>query len=472
MRIALLTPPVTTEERYGKLAGSGSSFPSMALLCLAAVLRKAEHNIMVLDTSALGMNQKETLSKIDEFNPDVVGISAVTLSVVHAEALALAIKQKYPDIVTVLGGSHLTAIPFDTMKAFPSIDIGIIGEGEQTFVELVHHLENKTDLNRIAGIIYRKDGILVQTAPRALIENLDSLPYPTWDLLPGFPKAYHPAGVKCKKRPSTYLISSRGCPFKCIFCDTAVFQNNFRPYSAEYILDMMDTLYYKFGIREICFEDDTFTTFHQRLNIICEALIHKQWDLVWNCNSRVNTINPEILKLMKQAGCWQISYGIESGDEKILKYTEKKITIDQVRQAVIWTNQAGIKSKGFFVLGLPYETKKTIRKTIDFAKDLPLNDVTVSCLTPFPGSAIYRIAHEHGTFNDDWKRMNLLEPTFVPHGLTEDVLVAAQRQFLREFYLRSKVIKDYLLRLINNPANIKIFFNSFKAFYKVSGSAP
>ena len=153
-----------------------------------------------------------------------------------------------------------------------------------------------------------------------MIKNLDDLPFPAWDLLDNFPRGYKPAAFKCKRLPATYIISARGCPHLCIFCDTSVFSRQYRAFSAEYIIEMINFLQLNFGIKEIIFEDDTFVIFKKRLILLCETLIKKKINISWSCNGRADAVKPDILRLMKKAGCWQISYGIESGDPEILAF--------------------------------------------------------------------------------------------------------------------------------------------------------
>jgi len=174
-------------------------------------------------------------------------------------------------------------------------------------------------------------------------------------------------------------------------------------------------------------------------------------DFSWTCLGRVDHVTPENLRLMRRAGCWQISYGIESGSQAILEAIGKRITLEQIRTAVSATRAAGIQAKGFFIVGHPGETAETLRSTIEFALELPLNDISVTMLTPFPGTELYRRAAEFGQFDDDWRKLNLLNAVFVPHGLSVEALLRAQQELTRRFYLRPRVVADYASRLLGNP---------------------
>jgi len=313
------------------------------------------------------------------------------------------------------------------MERFQVFDIAVVGEGELTLVELLHVLHANQPLASVAGLVIRDGETLRATGRRPFITDLDSLPFPAWDLLEGFPQCYLPAPFKVRQLPAATLVTSRGCPNTCIFCDRSVFGASCHAYSADYVVRQMVELQRRYGIREFSFEDDTFITFKTRLKEICSRLIDLRLDLSWSCLGRVNHVTAENLALMRRAGCWQISYGIESGSPEILSLINKRVSLDQVRQAVQLSRKAGIRSKGFFILGHPGETRATLRMTSDFALELPLDDISVSLMTPFPGTELYRRAAEFGTFDPDWGRMSLLNVVFVPHGLTAEDLLALRR---------------------------------------------
>jgi radical SAM superfamily enzyme YgiQ (UPF0313 family) len=331
----------------------------------------------------------------------------------------------------------------------------VVGEGELTLIELLNALQESRPLADVPGLVIRVGQSLQATAQRAFIADLDSLPSPAWDLLQGFPERYLPAPFKVQKLPAATLVTSRGCPNTCIFCDRSVFGSSCHAYSADYVVRQMVDLHHRYGIREFSFEDDTFVTFKARLREICTRLIDLKLDISWSCLGRVNHVTPENLELMRRAGCWQISYGIESGSQEILTLINKRITPDQVRQAVRLTGNVGIRSKGFFILGHPGESLKTLRMTHSFALELPLHDISVSLMTPFPGTELYARAAEFGDFDPDWERMNLLNTVFVPRGLTQADLEETQKQLIRSFYFRPRIIADYGRRLCKNPAIAK-----------------
>jgi anaerobic magnesium-protoporphyrin IX monomethyl ester cyclase len=464
--IVLVTPPVTLEERYGKLSGAANTLPSLGMLYLAAVLRKEGHSVSVIEASSLGLSLKELLGEIVENKPKYLGISSTTLSIFHASALADEIKNIDRNIKTIIGGPHLTAIPEETMGLFKSFDFGVIGEGEETVRELIHSFNRGRNGSDVSGIICREGDKTVRTAPRKFLDELDRLPFPAWDLLKDFPKKYHPPPFRFKRLPAVYIVTTRGCPYKCIFCDRSVFGNKCRGHSCEYILELIEYLYNRFGIREILIEDDTFVTFKKRLIEVCEGIIRRGIKINWSCLARADAVTPEILSLMKKAGCWSISYGIETGDKEVMKFIGKNITLDKVEHAVRLTKKAGILSKGFFIIGHPIDTHDTIKKTVDFALRIPLDDISVSMMTPFPGSKLHKIAAQYGEFENNWKKMNELDVVFIPKGLTKNVLEGYSREFLKRFYLRPDKITNYIGRIAKNPKSLPLYIKGFSAFLK------
>jgi radical SAM superfamily enzyme YgiQ (UPF0313 family) len=223
-----------------------------------------------------------------------------------------------------------------------------------------------------------------------------------------------------------------------------VFGNKVRGFSAEYVVGQMEHLVRAFGVRDLVIYDDIFPILRPRLLRVCELIRSRGLDLTWSCNSRVNFADPESLRAMREAGCWQIGYGIESGSQEILDIIGKRIRLGEVERAVRLTEEAGIRAKGFFIIGHPGETLATIRRTIDFAKSLRLSDYQTCFFTPFPGTDIHREAGKYGTVAAGWDRMNLLTPAFVPNGLTAAGLEYWAARSYREFYLRPRIIWRYL----------------------------
>lgn len=460
--IIFINPPLTMEERYGKLASAGSLEPPHSLCNLAAVCLKENISAEILDVPALGLSYEETVKTILSKSPKYVGITAVTISVHNAAKLAKMLKTADSRIVTIIGGPHLTALPSETMNKFPSFDIGVIGEGELTIIELIKTLNQKQPPDKIKGIIFRKNGTLTVNPAREFIKNLDELPLPAWELLPDM-KKYRPAPASCKRLPSTSIITTRGCTGKCTFCDRSGFGESIRGHSAEYIIKIISHLQEKYSVRDIRIMDDNFILFRSKITKVCELLKEKKIDISWSCLARVDMVNLETLKMVKEAGCWQIAYGIESGSQEILDMLNKNITLDQVKKAVRLTKEAKIKTLGYFMLGNPKETEETIAATQRLIEELDLDDIKITFFTPYPGSKIFQTAKQYGTFNDDWKKLDAnLEPVFIPTGLTKEYLIKMQKQLLKNFYLKPKTILSYISRL--NPGQLKSLYSAVKSF--------
>jgi len=469
-KITLINPPLSMEERYGVYSKAGSKLPPLGLCNLAAVVREAGHHVNIIDAPASKYGLKETFKMITDYNPALIGITAVTVSIDNAAQLAKYIKEKKYDAPIVLGGPHVTAVPSKTLEIFPQFDIAVIGEGEETFLELVNTWDSLKDLKEIKGLAFRKDSDINFSGHRPFIDDLDKLPLPSWDILPDFPAAYAQSAMRSHRFPSASLITSRGCFGKCTFCDNSLFGRKIRHHSAEYVIKMIKHLINEYKIKEISFYDDNFIVSAKRISKICETIINEKLDISWTCDARVDVVrSPETLKMLKKAGCWEICYGIESGTQKILDEEKKNISISQIKRVVEWSAKAGLKVKGFFMMGHPLETEETMKETIKFAKELPLTNAHITFVTPLPGSELYKTAHNYGSLNDDWRKMNMWTPVFIPFGLSESILQKYKNRFFREFYLRPRIIFTYLKsvkRLSQLLSLIKGFMTLFKSLVK------
>lgn len=453
LRLALASAPVPVQERYGQFAGVGSTQPSFGLLCLAAVARRAGHAVRVVDASADNLGPAETTKVILDFNPDVVGLSATTAGIMACGELAQRLKQSKPDLLTVIGGCHVSAIPEETLAEFPAFDLAILGEGELTLLELLERRQSGGPLPAdLPGTATRNpDGSLHRNPPRDLIMDLDTLPLPAWDLLPGFPGAYNPSPLRIRRWPCASVVLTRGCPNRCVFCDRSVFGNRCRAYSPSHAVQLLRDLYDNHGVREILIEDDTFVIAKDRVRAFCEELIAARIELSWSCLGRADRVDLDLLKLMRRAGCWHISFGIESGDPEILAAMHKHLDLGQVRQALAWSRAASLRTKGFFIVGFPRESEASLRKTRELACALPLDDISVMQMTPFPGSELYAVAGEFGTFERNWRHMNAVDTVFVPRGFTRADMEAARSGMIRAFYLRPGMLARHAWFWLRNP---------------------
>lgn len=465
--IIFTRPYLTAREMYGELESAGAAEPSLGLCYLAAITRANNFKTEIIDALALKLKNDELAKIIAEKNPYFVGISAVTLSIYNASDLAKKIKELNRDIKIILGGVHITAVPEETMRKFPDFDLGVLGEGEKTIVELLTALVSGGDLTKIPGLFLRTESGYFTTEKRPPIKNLDALPLPAWDLLPNLRKYYGPPAWSLNQNASMLLISSRGCSNACIYCDRGCFGTYPRAHSADYFMKMIYDLRDNYGIKQFRINDDNFILFKPRLKKICERLIKDRAGIKWSCFGRADNADPETLALMKRAGCFQISYGVETGSQELHNLENKNLTLKQIEDAIKLTKKMDIRTIGFAMIAHPKETVKTIKDTIKFCKRLALDDFKMVYLTPYPATPLYAEANKYGVLDKDWRKMNAYtEPCFVPYGLTKRDLIKWRKKAYREFYLRPKIIFSYLSQ-IRSPRQIAVLFKGFFALLKL-----
>lgn len=422
----------------------------MGLAYIAAVLKRKDVTVEILDCPALNISFKELRRKIDRSHPDLVGITCMSCQYPSALKVAKIVKEVDEETKTVLGGSHPTALPVQCLQE-RNVDVVVVGEGEYTTLELVESLEESSPLSKVDGIAYKQDGRIIVNPRRAPIVNLDELPFPAWDLLPmkDYPPAPHGAFVK--KPPVTSMITSRGCPFRCSFCSSPILWGRlWRARSPRNIVDEIEYLYNVYGIREIHFEDDNFTLKKKRVIETCDEIIQRGLDIVWACPNgvRIDTLDEEILKKMKESGCYRLAFGIESGSQRILDGVKKDIKLRRVEETIKRAKDIGIETVGFFMIGLLEDNEQTVRQTIAFAKKLPLDQAEFGICTPFPGSELYDIAFKKGSLETrDWEKYDTFKAVSKTNALSTSDLERWQKRAFLEFYLRPRILIKTLLRV-------------------------
>jgi len=362
-----------------------NAYPSLGLAYLAAVAERDGHEARIFDFGLRPQRpMADEVQDVVDFQPDLVAFTSMTTSYASVEESTAMIKQAL-DVPIIIGGPHATTLPDLTLEN-PNIDYLIFGEGEEVFQDFLQALDNGAgNWGDIEGLWYKEDGRVINGGERDLIKDLDALPYPARNLfdLDQYP-LYAPSG-----EPMLTVLSSRGCPYNCSFCFKGIVGRTYRQRSPESIADELQNIIDHHGVRNFYFIDDLFTIDVRRLETILDHFIERNMDIRWQCLARVDRVNPELLAKMYQAGCRQIHYGIESGNEEVLKRTAKHIQLDQVSDAVRWTEAAGIQSKGYFILGLPGDNEETMEETIEFAAGLELTDAMFSIATPMPGTALW-----------------------------------------------------------------------------------
>lgn len=464
MKILLIFPPYSLREEFQGLSEVGNMQPPLGIAYIGAVLEKAGHEVKIIDAPPLKLEIEDLCQEAKRFSPDFIGLSVSTVDFNKALELAKELKKKL-EATIIIGGPHVTAVPEEVM-AYPYFDFGVVGEGEETIVDLLKTLKNQGDLKKVDGIIFRQRERVVKNKPREYLEDLDRIPFPARHLMPKL-SCYHPTPATFQNFPVGTMITSRGCPYQCNFCFRGVFGNKWRFRSPESVVSEMEMLIKKHGAREIRLWDDTFNADTERVKEICRLILKKKLKFSWTCLGRVNKADEEMFCLMKKAGCWQISYGIESGNEEILKSLNKGINKEMVEGAINKTTQAGIQALGFFILGLPGETEETMRETIDFAKSLPLSVANFTIATPYPGTKLWLEAKKRGFLKNvsyDKLLVNLPDKLYyVPEGLTAKKVQEYETKAYREFYRNPK----FILRQLGQIKDMNDLVRKVKAFLTI-----
>jgi radical SAM superfamily enzyme YgiQ (UPF0313 family) len=424
----------------------------LGILYIASVLEQRGETVACLDAAAERLDVTRTVQRINEFKPDLIGIGSFTVTFETTRELGRRLKQAMPHVPIVLGSYHVTLVP-DIAMADSSFDVGVLGEGEFTMVELVEHYKGRRSLDDIAGVCYRTSDELTEdgraqlhhTAPRKKFKKLDELPFPARHLVP--PNIYRPIPVDEHAFPKFSMVSSRGCPHACAFCQKS--RSGYRSHSPEYVVDELEHLIRDFGVRDLAFVDSLFCANKKRVHAICDEIIRRGVKISWTCSSRVEVVDKPLLQKMKDAGCWRTRFGVESGSDQVLDFISKGITKEKIRAAITSAHEVGLRPKAFFMVGHMPDTPQTIRETIEFAKSIPLHDVTVQINTILPKTPQEIIWDREGS---KWGRVenkktdekSFWEPTFVPHGMEAADIIKFHRQFYREFYFRPVTLARHL----------------------------
>lgn len=451
MKVLLINPPIenTIASVMPKELEEGLDLlPPLGLMCLAAYLEKETlHEITILDCPAEGIGHERLKGEIQKISPDVIGLTAMTFTLIDVIKVAKNAKQANPDIKIILGGPHVIIYPNETMN-IPEIDFLVLGEGERTLKLLLDSIHDPQKLIEVKGIVFRDNHNIINTGSADFVENIDSLPFPARHLLPY--KKYF--SVVSQRKPVTTMFTSRGCPYKCLFCNRPQFGRIFRMRSAKNVVEEM-MLCQNLGIQEILIYDDTFGADRNRILDICSEIKKVGLNIAWDIRTRVDTVDADILRALKNAGCERIHYGVEAGTQRSLNILRKGITLAQVENAFNLTKKAGIQTIAYFMIGSPLETKADVLETVKLMKKLDPDYVHISIVTPFPATDLYRLALEEGIIGDDvWQKFaEHPAPNFIPPIWEKELNRAELFDLLkfayRSFYLRPSYICKKVLRV-------------------------
>jgi len=473
LKTLLINPPFFPEERYGKkLKHFGAINEPLGLAYLAANLEFHNYPVRILDCTALDINLEEIPRELKRDHYDLIGLTILTPMYSKAKKVIQLIKEVCPQAKIIVGGAHPTILPKETLEEIKAIDYVCIGEGEHTIVELAQALEKKEDISQIHGLAFRKNEQIILTQERKLEKNLDVFPPPARHLLP-IEKYKLTASRTQKSSFCPTLIVARGCPFNCSYC-SRTFGKTFRRHSVKRIIQEIESLIEQYNASEINLEADNLTIDQNFLSSLCDEIIKREINqkIQWTCESRMDLINENILRKMHQAGCWQISYGVESGVQRLLDLINKEEKLEDMEKAFAITKKVGITIRGFFMLGLPTETYQESLQTIAFAKKLDPLWAQFTITTPFPGTPMFEMLKEKGEIRTfDWEHYNTWagwtesEIAFLPKGRTLKELKALQKRALVVFYLRPKVFFRFIKNINSWPA-FKKYLRGFLTLLK------
>jgi radical SAM superfamily enzyme YgiQ (UPF0313 family) len=466
-RILLILPYFSEKRHYGSMSSVAPSLLPVSLVYLAGYLERENYDVRIFDGQVETMNEATIRQSLLEFKPDIVGITCMTPMVAETHLVAKVVKAYNPDLFVVVGGIHPSVLPDDVISD-PNIDVIVRGEGEISFHELLKSYRDG-DLLQVPGITFIDNGEIKHTDTPPLLDDLDTLPLPARHLVNY--EGYHQVPDAVFAEPLREILTSRGCPFRCIFCSARLMSGyKYRYHSPERVLEEVDLLVNKYRAKQIAVLDDNFVVDRQRTMEICEGLMRRGYHkkVVWTTAARADQVDLELLKTMKKAGFALVSFGVETGVPRLMEMIQKGETMAQIAQAVDFSHQAGLKVRGTLILGLPTETIEDSKTTIQWAKDLKLDFAKFSLATPYPGTVLFDLAIKQGMVVNDWSHFSSMsgfadyDPVYVPEGRNGQELAQLQKTAMRQFYMRPRQIVS-LLKNITSFKDVKMYYYGAKS---------
>lgn len=457
MKIALVNPPYLVI--YEKINIRQDASIPLGLLYIAAMLEKAGHEVKVFDPNLHNTPLPQLIDEIKLFSPKLIGLTTVTPTFNSAQKIADELKKNSPESTIVMGGPHVSVLPEESLKLTPAVDFIVIGEGELTIVDLAAAVEKKAaNFSEIKGICCRNNGQITLNPERPGIEDLDTIPYPAYHLLPI--KEYSQSIVYKVKMISASVMSSRGCPASCTFCANQVTGRKLRVHSIDYFLGLIYKIASAYGIRHFHILDDNFMADQNRVMEICRRIIKEKLGITWFIFARTDHCqNVDLLRMMKKAGCVYIQFGIESGNDEVLRQLGKKISKEIMYNACMNCKKSGIDYFNSFMIGNPKDTKETVYETVDYAIKLDSIMAGFNIFIPYPGTAVFKKYYQEDfKNNNNWDRWNHITSE-IPIDYCHTVLSKRELDNLRKY-----AISRYYLR-VRQGIRMLIFFKSFSLFF-------
>jgi radical SAM superfamily enzyme YgiQ (UPF0313 family) len=466
MKCVLVIPAWRPEDIFSsKTAGSQINYwQPLGTLYVAACLQRAGHEVKFLNGAF--MSHDEIIAEVKGYSPEFVGIYSTTFGWPRAKRTARDIKDVLKETFICVGGPYPIAMQERCLEDedAEAIDAVVTGEGELTVPEMLQMLQSDRSLRGVKGVVFREKDRIIKNPPRPLIEDLDSIPFPARELL-GDPNKYIPPPATYRRKPVATMITSRGCKRRCIFC----FQidperkSGIRYRSVDNVLAEIETLLRQ-GYKEIKFLDDTFAADYNRAMEIAEEIKRRRLKFTWFVSACVDQVDKPLLQAFKDAGCWAILFGAESGVQKNLNTIKKGITLEQTRRAVKAAKEVGLKVSTPFIFGIPGETFEEGLKTIEFALELDPDIANFHAITPFPGTYLYNNLEKYGTISEDLSDFTYQGAAFIPYTMTRDEILKLRQIAFRKFYSRPRYLLRRLLN-IRNIHDIKAALKGFKSLF-------
>lgn len=444
-----------------------SVHPPVGLAYLAGFIKKYGYEVEIIDSNALNISKEALINIIADHPSGIVGFTSVTATINLVCRICDEVKEK-SDKILIVGGQHATFKADEILAGCKSIDYIVRGEGEMTLLRLLHRLKINKTAKGLMGLTYFENNKIISSPARPPIKNINKIPFPAWELLPRSKyrlNGFQDIGFNGEQLGK--LISTRGCPNKCTFCSSAHFWGKPRFRNVDNIFEELVYLTQKLKVRHIDFMDDCLTIPVSRFRELCNRIIESNLNFKWSCYSRVQNINEELVQLMKKAGCFMVLLGIESGNQKIIDSIKKQITLEQVTNAVTLFKKYNIDCLGFFMIGLPEDTKETVHETVNFARRLNLDFPFFSVTTPFPGTELYDwfISSNLSPRHFEWNQLSTHGDTiYRTENLSSEEIKKLYDYAIRQCYLNPQFIMKLLINIIKNPYKFARYWKLFRTF--------